>query len=155
MLDYVGLRDEGFIGGNRDAPPFTREALDYRNDQGRRRDKGTLYSFAGTERVFARTLQEVDEGWLVNEVVCEVIDGRFYPGIFHNLILPSMEVRWDELDFSLTLATKGLVWKLYDRLVYERQLRVWEDQNLAHSHVRHEVFAPHEMNRVLNIHIWG
>lgn len=154
-FEYVVLKDQGFIGGNKTAPPFVREALDYRNDQGRRREKGVLYSFSGTERMFSRELTEVDEGWLVNEVTCEVVDGRFYPGIFHNLILPSMEVRWDELEFSLTLAAKALVWKLYDRLVYERQLRVWENQNLANSHVRHSVFAPHEMTRVLNIQYWG
>jgi len=154
-FEHVVLKDQGFIGGNSAAPAFLREALDYRDDEERRRDKGMLYSFAGTQRTFSRNLEKLDEGYLVNEVVCEVVDGRFYPGIFHNLIMPGMEVRWDELDFSLTLATKALVWKLYDRLMYERQLRVWEDQNLANSHVRHTVFAPHEMNRVLNIHIWG
>ncbi len=154
-FDYVILKDHGFIGGNRSAPPFRREAMDYRDDEGRRRGKGTLYSFASTERTFDRTLKAMDDGFLVNEVVCEVVDGRFYPGIFHNLILPRVEVRWDRMDFSVILATKAFVWKVYDRLVYERQLRVWEDQNLANSHIRHTVFSPHELRRVLTIDDWG
>ena len=129
--------------------------MDYRNDRGTRRDVGILYSFAGTERTFTRTFTELEGGFLVNEVVCEVVEGRFYPGVFHNLILPRIEVRWDTMEFSVNLATKAFVWKLYDRLGYERQLRVWEDQNLAHSHIRHAIFSPHEMQRVLTIDIWG
>lgn len=154
-FDHMTLKDHGFIGGNRSAPPFSREAMDYRDDEGRRRERGMLYSFAGTERLFTRTLTPANDGFVVNEVVCEVVDGRFYPGVFHNLISPRFEVRWDRMDFSVSLAVKAFGWKLFDRLVYERQLRVWEDQNLANSHIRHTVFSPHELRRVMTIDIWG
>src|SRR5205085_11502541 len=114
-FEYVLLADWGFIHGKPRDEGAVREAMDYRDDKGRRRGKGLLYSFAGTQRSFDRRLQAVAGGYLVNEMVCEVCEGRFYPGVFHNLILPRMEVRWDSLDFSVALATKSFVWKLYDR----------------------------------------
>jgi hypothetical protein len=154
-FQHLILNDHGFIGGNKHAEPLSVEALDYRNDEGRRREKGVLFSFAGTRRDFTRALRKVDGGFLVDEVVCEVIDGRFYPGVFHNLILPRFEVRWDNMDFSVHLAAKAFVWKMYDRLTYERQLRVWEDQHLAHSHIRHNVFSPHELARIITIERWA
>jgi len=153
-FSHVILKNQGFIGAGRKST-FHRDAKDFRDDRGRRGADGMLYSFAGTQRPFKRPLEAVDGGFLTNEVTCQVVDSRFYAGIFHNLILPQLEVRWDHLDFSVALAARAFAWKLFDRLTYERQLRPWEDQNLANSHIRRDVFSPHELRRVLTIDVWA
>lgn len=153
-FNYVVLKDQGFVSPGRDAT-FYREANDYREDKGRRGERGATFSFAGTTLPFNRSFETVTAGYVTNEVVCRVEHGRFHTGIFHNLILPQLEVRWDSLDFSVALATRAFAWKLFDRLMYERHLRPWEDQNLANSHIRRSVFSPHELRRVLTLDVWA
>lgn len=131
---------------------LNRVIWDFRDDIGRRKDTSKEFSFAAIPNIHPREIREIEGGggFLAEETVCRIEDDRFYPGVFHNLIMPQFEVRWDRGPYDLRLAVLGFRVKMLERLAYEQQLRPWEDQTIAHSHIRGPVFSPHVWRKALN-----
>lgn len=147
---YMLLVDLPVIETSEDEPELHRAMWDFRDDLGRRKSETIEYCFASTPLRSSREIRTVSGGHLAEETVCRVTDERFYPGVFHNIVMPQFEVRWDRTDFNARLMVLGFRGKMLDRLARERQLRPWEDQTLANSHIRSRVFAPHVWRKVLN-----
>jgi hypothetical protein len=108
----------------------------------------SLRCFAGYVRTFDQQAVEVTDGFVAHEIVGEILEDRFYPGMHLNLVLPQFEVRWESPDARIRLALLNLRWKLLARLTDERRLRTFEIQQLSLSHIRGNVLAPHVTRRV-------
>jgi hypothetical protein len=143
-LHVVSFDDLRFVALS-DVPRLessTRAIHEYRDD---RPSSGAnvLRCFAGYARTFDQETEEVDGGFVTREVVAEASDGRFYPGVHLNLVLPQFEVRWEAPALRIRLSLLDLRWKLLARLADERRLRSFEIQQLSLSHTRGGIFAPH------------
>ncbi len=149
-FQYLVLDDLPSIEIAKEGEAFDRTMWDFRDDEGRRGTSSTEYSFAAIPYKHNREMKKIDQGYLAEETVCRIENDRFCPGVFHNLVMPQFEVRWDHASYNLRLAVLGFRVKMLERLTRERQLRPWEDQTLAHSHIRGRVFSPHVWRKALN-----
>lgn len=103
-------------------------------------------SFSGKYRRVDTMSREVDQGFLRRSGVFAINDGRYFPGMFQNLIFPRFGVRWDHLGVRGTL--EAFRYKLIERLRYERTQRPYEMLRLSLAHTRTEVFAPNVLERI-------
>ncbi len=124
---------------------FSRYVVDYRDTQPTRNDNQR--SFSGIDMSLPLQSREVNGGHLSRVAVAHIVDGRFYPGLHQNLILPQFEIRWQDRATPLYLALLSFRWKILERLTEERRQRPFELQTLSLSHTRSAVFAPHITRR--------
>ncbi|MGH2975628.1 MAG: hypothetical protein ACRDLL_12275 [Solirubrobacterales bacterium] len=99
------------------------------------------YCFAGLHRTSPVESHPMGGGFLTTIQVCEKTEGRFYPGMHLNLILPQFEVRWESERLPLRLPLQALRYKMLARLEDERQERPREVQRLSFAHARSKRFA--------------
>lgn len=114
---------------------FRPNSPDQRSDQQR--------SFAGSELRLERPFENVEYGFLARSAVCVVKGGRYYPGMYQNLILPMFEMIWDDFPNSLSSRIHSFRWKIIERLRAEKHRWPNEKLRLSLSHTRSELFAPH------------
>jgi hypothetical protein len=124
----------------------SRELWDFRNTEPKRLDNQRC--FAGLDQTVERVHDKIDQGYVGNSHVFDIRDGRYYPGLYQNLVLPQFEVRWESLSLPVRLDVLGFRWKVIERLREERRLRPREYQRLSLSHTRSSIFAPHVTRRV-------
>jgi hypothetical protein len=131
----------------KDVPEITSAALgesgqilDFRESRADRKD--LQRSFSGLALHLDLPSTELADGSIlrVTSRYC-FRDGRFYPGMFQNLVLPGFNVQWSDRD------TRRLVeafrWKMVDRLRLEQRELPDELLRLSFSHTRSDVFSPH------------
>lgn len=143
-FEFMLLRDKGILEAESDAR-FSRFVTDFRDTPPQRDDNQR--SFSGHDVTLPLESRRSKDGFLVRVRVCHIEDGRYYPGLHQNIVLPQYEIRWEHPDVRLYLALLGFRWKLVERLMEERRSRPFEHQNLSQSHARSEVFAPHITRR--------
>jgi hypothetical protein len=142
-LLYLILRDRPRI------PPeegFIRRLVEFRDDHPSRSSE-ELKSFSNARLDVSVNSSIVDGGYLADHVVCQVTEGRFYPGAHMNLVLPRFEVRWEDPHLELRLLLLAFRWKLVTRLGDENRARD-EVVRLSYSHTRSAAFSPHVTRRV-------
>jgi hypothetical protein len=117
-----------------------RTVRDFRNTPTDRPDHQR--TFAGRSHIIPNRITAVDRGYLTLSRVYYLDDqDRYCPGIIQNLMLPMLDVRWDELDARPKLST--FRHKLMERLRMERRETPGAHLCLSLSHTRHQLFAPH------------
>jgi hypothetical protein len=136
-LPSLEMGDEGFV----------RTIYEYRDDRPSRASEEHA-CFAGHRKTTPMITEEVRGGYLTELQVCEITDGRFYPGMHMNLLLPQFDLRWESPLVPIRLKMQALHWKLLARLSDERRLRHLEVQQLSMSHTRSQHFAPHVAERL-------
>jgi hypothetical protein len=128
-------------------PGFVRSIHEFRGDAPKR-DSEEHACFAGHRKTTPVITEEVNGGYLTELQACEISNGRFYPGMHMNLLLPQFDLRWESPQVPIQLKMQALRWKLLARLRDERQLRHLEIQGLSMSHTRFQHFAPHVAQRL-------
>lgn len=95
--------------------------------------------FDGSEFSYVPQQTETDNGLITTLPGYAISRGRFYPGLYQNLISPEFSVFYDA-----TGATNRVVAKFCDiilrRLQGERA--IFPEATLANSHIRNRIFAP-------------
>jgi hypothetical protein len=143
-LNYLILRDLPVL--EPDAAAFPLRVHEFRDDPAR--PTAIQRGFSGQEISIPVACETIQGGFLAEVSLADIVEGRFYPGVHLNLILPQFEVRWESPEMLLRLPLLGLRWKLLERLTEERRLRPFEHQTMSSSHTRHAIFAPHVRRRV-------
>lgn len=118
--------------------------FDYRADPPSR---GIRRGFDGYEESFDQEAVQEPGGFVVEQRVFEVTQGRFLPGLFQQMILPAFEARWEHPLLELQLPLTEFKWKVIDRLRAERWRYPSKQQSLSLTHVRYHVFSPHVRRR--------
>jgi len=139
-FEFLILKDTPVLDGQDDG--FQRILFDYRPDRPDHR-LDHQRSFGGTSLFLDRPFDKAQLGFLSQSRACVIRNGRYYPGMFQNLILPQFEIRWEDQLSPLHVQLSGFRWKIVERLRKERQLRPYELLRLSLSHTRSFIFAPH------------
>jgi len=98
------------------------------------------FSFSGRHKKSPVEEDPKVEGKVTMQV-CELTDGRFYPGTHLNLMFPQFEVRWENPDLPARLPLQALRYKFQVQLEEERRLHPFEVQKLSFAHARSHQFA--------------
>jgi hypothetical protein len=125
-----------------DAEELRRHMWDFRPDPANNR-ADEQRSFAGSDLRLERSFDQVAQGYQAETAVFVIQQGRYHPGMYQNLILPQLDVRWDDFPDPLTRRVQAFRWKIVERLRGERGRSPHERLRLSMSHTRSEVFAPH------------
>lgn len=148
-FQWLVLRNEPSLHGDETSQDgFQRLVTEFREDRPKEATEEHL-GFSGQKYLHELATSEVDGGYLTTRLASGIIDGRFYPGVHLNLVLPRFEVRWEANSMRVRLTLLALRWKLLARLEDERQ-RYGGRQLLSLSHTRHAVFSPHVLRRLDN-----
>lgn len=141
-FQFVTLHDTPILKAR-----LSRSIREYRDDRPPKPET-ELHCFAGYARSVKRHPVKTLGGWVTTELVADIRNERFYPGVHLNLLLPQFEVRWEAPEARIRLTLLNLRWKLLARLADEQQMRSFEIQRLSLSHTRSGTFAPHVVRRV-------
>lgn len=99
-------------------------------------------NFAGHDIDLEVSCEDRDGSYLRETKVYSISpDGRYYPGMFQNLVLPAFDIQWGGRELRRSI--DAFRWKLVERLRLERHERPDELLRLSFSHTRSHVFAPH------------
>jgi hypothetical protein len=124
-----------------------RTVRDYRNTKTFRAD--VLRSFTGREHREEAKLDEAIEGWLRTTTAYRFDKtGSYCPGFLQTLLLPLIDLRWDDLECRRDL--RVFERKFFERYRTEKRLSPHNLLVPSYSHPRSEIFAPHvtrEFNR--------
>lgn len=144
-LSQVLIEDEPIlIGQNR--PYLCRVIPDFR--QAKSATQYVQRSFDGSYRKVLSQFRSVRGGWIVNREICAVEDGKYFPGLLQNFVLPKFEVRWDITGCNLSIRLHAFRWKIIERLRHEKSERSFNHLRLSLAHTRSNDFAPHVVRKI-------
>jgi hypothetical protein len=136
-FDYLTLKDYSRLG---DLPTAPLQIRVYRDDKPSGETEAQ-FSFSGRRRSSDVEFEKVDGGHLATVQLCELADGRFYPGVHLNLIFPAFEVRWENPDLRLRLPLLALRYKFQGQIQDERSAYPLEIHRFSFAHARSSQFA--------------
>lgn len=135
-FDYITLNGFSRLS---DLPAEPLRVRVYRDDKPSKNAEDQ-FSFSGRCRKSPVEEDPQVEGKVTMQL-CELTDGRFYPGTHLNLMFPQFEVRWENPDLPARLPLQALRYKFQVQLEDERRLHPFEVQKLSFGHARSNQFA--------------
>lgn len=105
-------------------------------------DSCDRWNFSGEK--YAYTLpaqQEVDKGYVADMPAYMIEAGRFYPGFYHHIVMPSHIILNTKSDVALDDFAK----LMFRRARHER--RIWSEASLLKSHPRRSIIAPGKFSK--------
>ncbi|HET7416826.1 MAG TPA: hypothetical protein VFJ61_04260 [Solirubrobacterales bacterium] len=135
-FDYITLKELARLS---DLPEQPLRVRVYRDDEPSTETEDQ-FSFSGRHRT-SPVEKDPEATGQVTMQVCELHEGRFYPGTHLNLMFPQFEVRWEDPELPARLPLQALRYKFQVQLEDERRLHPFEVQKLSFAHARSHQFA--------------
>lgn len=133
LVESTPVLERRTVGG-------VRTVRDYRDTATTRPDLPC--TFAGREHPVLARVEPVILGWLRSTTACQFDDADCYcPGFLQTLLLPLLDVRWDERNCRPRL--RAFERKFRDRYMLERARSPHALLRPSFTHLRRAVFAPH------------